>query len=111
MISSGGVLRDFQKNWLGGLAVNKGRGCVLKDELWGIFEGLKIAWDAGFRRIIVESNSKSIVDLLLSGFSDEHPLFSLLDSCRALIKGYWICLVQHVYRELNRTIDGIANLG
>ncbi|KAL5775782.1 hypothetical protein ACOSP7_013339 [Xanthoceras sorbifolium] len=87
MISSGGLLRDFQKNWLGGLAVNKGRGSVLEAELWDIFESLKLAWDAGYRRIIVESDSKSVVDLLLSSFSDEHPLFNLLDSCRSLIMG------------------------
>ncbi|KAL5746941.1 hypothetical protein ACOSP7_023931 [Xanthoceras sorbifolium] len=75
------------------LLSTKAGGSVLEGELWGIFEGLKLAWDAGYRRIIVESNSKSAMDILLSGFSNEHPLFNLLESCRSLIKGCWICLV------------------
>ncbi|KAL5789407.1 hypothetical protein ACOSQ2_004295 [Xanthoceras sorbifolium] len=95
MISSGGVIRDAKKNWLGGFAVNKGRGSVLKDEIWGIFEGLKFAWEAGFKRVIAETDSKSAVDLLFSEFSEEHPLFDLLNNCRSLIKGCWVCLVQH----------------
>ena len=45
-IAAGGVFRDHKKNWLGGFALNKGVGSAIEAEVWGIFEGLKIAWKA-----------------------------------------------------------------
>ncbi|KAL5817622.1 hypothetical protein ACOSQ3_026000 [Xanthoceras sorbifolium] len=111
MISSGGVIRDAQKNWLGGFAINKGRGNVLEAEIWGIFEGIKLVWETGYSIKIVESNSKSAVELLLSDFSEDHPLLTLLFNCRSLIQGCWVCVVQHVFRERNRVADKLANLG
>ncbi|KAL5822912.1 hypothetical protein ACOSQ3_020836 [Xanthoceras sorbifolium] len=111
MISFGGVIRDAQKNWLGGFAVNKGRGSVLEAEIWGIFEGIKLVWEASYKKVVIELDSKSAVELLLSDFSEDHPLFTLLINCRNLIRGCWVRVVQHVFRESNRVADNLANLG
>ncbi|KAK0573128.1 hypothetical protein LWI29_003364 [Acer saccharum] len=42
-IAVGGIIRDNEKNWLMGFALNKGLGSIIEAELWGIFEGLKLA--------------------------------------------------------------------
>ncbi|KAK2638305.1 hypothetical protein Ddye_026100 [Dipteronia dyeriana] len=59
----GGVVRDHLKTWVIGFALNKGSGRVLKAELWSILEGLKLVWQYGFRKIIVEIDSKLAVDI------------------------------------------------
>ncbi|KAK2642208.1 hypothetical protein Ddye_023971 [Dipteronia dyeriana] len=54
-IAGGGVLRGHKKSWLGGFALNKGTSNMVEAVLWGILEGLKLAWKAGYRKVMVES--------------------------------------------------------
>ncbi|KAK2663796.1 hypothetical protein Ddye_002370 [Dipteronia dyeriana] len=42
------VIRDHLRNWVRGFALNKGVSIVLEAELWGLFEGLTMAWNGGF---------------------------------------------------------------
>ncbi|CAL8115935.1 unnamed protein product [Prunus armeniaca] len=50
------------------------RAGVIEAELWGIFWELHLAWEAGFRSVEVECDSKSVVGLLLNPPSHTHPL-------------------------------------
>ncbi|CAN1120688.1 hypothetical protein LINPERHAP2_LOCUS353 [Linum perenne] len=52
--------------------------------------GLQIAWDRGFRRIIVQLDSCVAVQLLLGDGEESH---------------------QHIYREGNRAADYLAGIG
>ncbi|KAK0586448.1 hypothetical protein LWI29_007016 [Acer saccharum] len=110
-ISAGGVIRNNEKAWLVGFALNKGMGNVLEAELWGIFEGLKLAWRAGFRKVLVESDSQSAVLLLTNPTPTHHPLFNIVEDCKMLVEKNWSCSIQHVFRESNRVADALANLG
>lgn len=33
-------------------------------EQWGVFDGLNLAWDKGFRKVIVEVGSKLVIDVV-----------------------------------------------
>ncbi|KAK2642276.1 hypothetical protein Ddye_024039, partial [Dipteronia dyeriana] len=59
-IAMGGVNKNDRKSWLVGFALNKGTGSVIEAELWGILVGLNFAWNAGFRKVDVESDSKVV---------------------------------------------------
>ncbi|KAK3217922.1 hypothetical protein Dsin_011892 [Dipteronia sinensis] len=63
-ITAGGVIMDHKKIWLGRYALNKGVGSVIEVELCSLFEWLKLAWKADFRKVVVESDSQTIVNLL-----------------------------------------------
>ena len=110
-ISAGGVVRDHMKKWLVGFALNKGIGNVLEAELWGILEGLNLVWKAGYKKVIVESDSQTAVDLLTSDNYSLHPLFGIIHACISLIKKDWCCVIQFVYRECNKVADCLASLG
>lgn len=56
-ITAGGVLRNHLKGWVTGFVLNKDVGSVLEAELWGLFEGLSLAWSSGFRCVSVETDS------------------------------------------------------
>ncbi|KAL5837776.1 hypothetical protein ACOSQ3_014945 [Xanthoceras sorbifolium] len=58
VISAGGVIRNSEKVWLSGFAVKKGVGSVLCAEFWGILEALTLAWNLGYCKVIVESDSR-----------------------------------------------------
>ena len=111
VITSGGVLRDHLKNWLTGFVLHKGRGNALEAELWGLFEGLTLAWSSGYQNVLVETDSLCMVQLLAKDIPVNHPLFSIASGCSALINLDWRCLISHVYREGNRVADGMARLG
>ena len=110
-ISAGGVIRSDSKNWLAGFALNKGSGIVIEAEMWGVYEGLKLVWRAGFRRVLVESDSKYVVMLLTNPTPLNHPLLNIIEDCKKLIDQNWSCTVHHIYRESNRVADFMANLG
>ncbi|KAK3219077.1 hypothetical protein Dsin_013047 [Dipteronia sinensis] len=111
IITAGGVLRNHKKEWINGFAMNIGVGNVLDAEFWGLFEGFSMAWKLGFRRVFVESDSISVVQLIAKNSNINHPLFSLIQSCKMLIVGSWDCTVNHVFREGNCVADGLARLG
>lgn len=110
-IAIGGVIRDHKKSWLGGFALNKGTGSVIEAELWGIFEGLKIAWKAGYKKVVVESDSQNAILLLKKNTLANHPLFSIIQECKAIFENEWSCHILHIYRESNRVADRLACLG
>lgn len=60
----GGVIRDQVGNWLLGYSRHLGSCSILEAELWGIFEGINMAWSLGVRRIEVECDSKMALQLV-----------------------------------------------
>ncbi|KAK3193717.1 hypothetical protein Dsin_025027 [Dipteronia sinensis] len=86
-ISAGSVIRDNKKNWLVEFDVNNGLGSVIETvELLSIFEGLKLAWKAGFRKVTMKSDSQSDVLLLNNNTLLNHPLFNIIHAYKSLRK-------------------------
>ncbi|KAK3221065.1 hypothetical protein Dsin_015035 [Dipteronia sinensis] len=109
-IAAGGVFRDDIYNWLSGFAMNKGVGSALEAEMWGIFEGMSIAWKTGYKKLVIETDSMSAVHLLNATLPQNHHLFSIAQACRNLMEEDWSCTICHGYRESNRVADSLANL-
>ncbi|GLT48738.1 hypothetical protein SLA2020_223460 [Shorea laevis] len=81
-----GVFRDHRDHWLMGYARNIGHANSLAAGLWIIREGLSFAVAKDFPKIIVETNSNVAVALLNSNCNSFHPLATLLDDCRAILR-------------------------
>lgn len=60
----GGVLRDHNGKLIFAYASHLGNCSVVAAELWDILKGVTFAWDRGFRRIFVDSDSLSAINLL-----------------------------------------------
>lgn len=65
--SAGEVVRDDKGDWISGFSRSLGVATVLHSELWAILDGLNLAWDRGFRKIILESDSKEAIDIINNG--------------------------------------------
>ncbi|KAL5844623.1 hypothetical protein ACOSQ3_010676 [Xanthoceras sorbifolium] len=63
-ISTGEIIKSDNKNWVLGFTLNKWTGSVIEAELWSTFKGLRLAWEAGFRKVVIECDSKRAIDLL-----------------------------------------------
>lgn len=59
----------------------------LEVELWSIYHGLSVAWGKGFSRVIVESDSVQVVDLLFSLPYNNHPHQQLVLAIKSIGDG------------------------
>ncbi|KAJ8762734.1 hypothetical protein K2173_012226 [Erythroxylum novogranatense] len=57
----GGVLRSTNGSWLAGFAHNLDICSVTNAELWGLLDGLQIAWSLGINKVKVESDNMSVI--------------------------------------------------
>ncbi|XVF32879.1 hypothetical protein REPUB_Repub17cG0121000 [Reevesia pubescens] len=104
----GGIARDNEGMWLWGFSKLNGHGTVLKAEISAILLGLKIAWEKGYRRVFVESDSLLAVKKLTGSPSRTDPLFHLIFQCQLFIAKEWDCMISHIFREANYCADHLA---
>ncbi|CAL9009909.1 unnamed protein product, partial [Prunus brigantina] len=108
-IGAGGVIRDHLGNWIGGFAVNLGKGQILEAELWGLFFGLQSVITRRMMNIIVEMDSVNAVNLVMSNeLNICHPMAGLVSSCKRLLSQIPRCTIHHIYREKNVVADRLA---
>ncbi|KAL5787556.1 hypothetical protein ACOSP7_004505 [Xanthoceras sorbifolium] len=110
-IIAGGVIRKHDRSWVRSFSMNIGCGSVLTAELWGLLEGMKMAKEAGFKYVFVESDSADAVSLVNGDLNPNQPCFQLAQGCKNLVNDDWHCVVSHVLREENSLAVGLANFG
>lgn len=108
MATAAGVIRDSDGQWVGGFVHNIGHCTVPKAELWGILGGLSLAWDRGFRKVILESDSQLVVNMLSKPIATCHPLSSLVLQYNGFLRWNWSIQIHHVFREANFVADSLA---
>ena len=60
----GGLLRDSNMNWVDGFAMNIGYCSVTVAELYGVYQGLVMAWDHNVCWLLIEVASRCVVQIL-----------------------------------------------
>lgn len=106
-----GVILDSSGHWIVGFVRGLGMGSVLNAELWGILLGLQIAWNHGIRKIWIESDSLTSINLIKNGFPSSHLYYNLVQNIMELCSRSWQARVSHTHREGNRVADSLANEG
>ncbi|GAU35993.1 hypothetical protein TSUD_211300 [Trifolium subterraneum] len=72
---------------------------------------LQLAWDLGFRTIILESDSKSAINLILEDDNNFHPHAIVLGQIRIFRARNWSLSFSHTLREGNECADWLAKHG
>ncbi|KAF7808046.1 ribonuclease H [Senna tora] len=104
----GGIIRDNYGNWIKGFVSNLGYASVLSVEIWGIYHGLVTAWNLGFRKVELESDSSQaikMIQMLREAGSNLRPLQHKI-SC--LLASDWEVKATHIPRNANGCADTIA---
>ncbi|EEF31796.1 nuclease, putative [Ricinus communis] len=111
--TAAGLFRNSDGQWCGAFAI-KLTDCysAFVAELCSILNGLKIAWDAGFKNIILETDNKISVDTIYGDFDtkcigDLEDL--LITSIKEMLAMAWNVKLQHQYREGNQVAEALAN--
>jgi ribonuclease HI len=107
----GGVMRNSSGVWIGGFAKHVGVCSAFTAELWGVLEGLKYAWDRGFKFVELDVDSVALVQAIKSGATTSVIGISLIRSICRLVNQAWEVKIAHSYREANSCADALANIG
>ncbi|KAH9735402.1 putative ribonuclease H protein [Citrus sinensis] len=107
--SAGGLIRDHNGAWVAGFGMNIGSCSVTVAELWGLYQGLNIAWQNGIRWLQVEVDNICILLLVTTPMITTNELSPLIKSIKDLISHSWCITITHVYREANFAADFLAN--
>jgi ribonuclease HI len=107
----GGVIRDAHGNWIVGFAKNLGTTNAYIAELWGLYEGLKLANNSGVHQLEVQMDSSIVVTSIQHGKIGSTKGWSIIRKIKHLLNSTWSVRITHVYREANRCVDVLGNLG
>lgn len=83
----------------------------LKAELFAILHGLNVAWDAGYRFIVCESDSATALRLIKENNNPFHPYSPLISQIQRLVTQQWDVSFTHTLREGNTVADWLAKTG
>ncbi|CAN0905585.1 Putative ribonuclease H protein At1g65750 [Linum grandiflorum] len=72
---------------------------------------MTIAWDNGYRRLAIQTDSVCAVQLLKSQDIHNHPHAALVLKFQELSRCDWDLKITHIYREANFMADSIAKEG
>lgn len=103
-----GVFRDPIGEWQGAFMRNLGSSNTLLMELWGILSALELAWDRGFRRLIIECDSAVAVQLISKECLPCHLQWRMVQKIKEWCSREWEIQIQHVFREGNMLADWLA---
>ncbi|CAN1126838.1 Putative ribonuclease H protein At1g65750 [Linum perenne] len=84
--------------------MNLGVDVLTRAELQGAIKGLQMAWEHGFRRVMLQVNSL-VVTQLIQGI--EHPVHQKaleVLNIQKLIRQDWEVKIWHRYREANQAV-------
>ncbi|GKU90363.1 hypothetical protein SLEP1_g4364 [Rubroshorea leprosula] len=76
--AAGGLIRDHNRRWVHGFAVNVGLTTSFLAELWGCREGLKLAHSLGIQQLVLEMDSLLAIQLIQNRQVSAGPASMLL---------------------------------
>ncbi|CAN1850390.1 Putative ribonuclease H protein At1g65750 [Linum perenne] len=106
----GGLIRNDQGRFVQAFTANLGDCSITRAEMGAIVQGMKLAWDLGVRKLLVQSDSKAAVTILQKEDTN-HQHAILVSEFIELKSRSWEVAITHVFREANCSADYLANLG
>ncbi|CAN1301573.1 Putative ribonuclease H protein At1g65750 [Linum perenne] len=109
--AAGGIIRSHDGHGLVAFSMNLGWCTVTRAELRGAITGLELAWSYGFRKIILQLDSRTAVAILTNRDEPSHQFATEVLTFRELCHRYWKVEIRHVFREANKAANFLASQG
>lgn len=109
----GGAMRDKNGNWITRFTRNIGTCSIEEAKAWAILTGLQLANDKGIKKIVIRSDSNSVVNMLKGQRNrgrNGSRMRNIINDCRDLINKIEEAKVMHVFREHNQVADAMAKM-
>lgn len=97
MAAGGGIFRDEKGDFLRAFTFKCGSCDALTVEIWAIARGLRVARQAGFTKIVLQTDSFQACELIQNNKLQTHRNFYLIRQCQELINEFpRVMQVSHV---------------
>ncbi|KAK4267298.1 hypothetical protein QN277_024096 [Acacia crassicarpa] len=106
---SGCLIRNHEGRWQTGCCRNIGACTPLQAELWGLLDGLELAWAGGFRDVIVQADCLVAVRIIQNLDETPNAQLCIVRRIQRLLEQAWRVTITHVYRDGNRCADFLAS--
>ncbi|MBA0726700.1 hypothetical protein Golax_002510, partial [Gossypium laxum] len=103
----GGMFRDADARWLCGFSIAVSKETIFRVEAQAMFEGLRIAWEKGFRQLELECDNTLLVETLLASGAANSSL-AILSLVNFLFRRKREKRFRHIPRSQNATANQIA---
>ncbi|XP_028776461.1 uncharacterized protein LOC114733214 [Neltuma alba] len=104
----GGVPRDHEGHWLDGFMFHIGKGNSFHAEAWVVLGGLKRAWDMNWKWVVIETDCRELVEILNTGWHDEHLEKDLLPKIQRWLGKDWDATLAWCGRDANTVANMLA---
>lgn len=111
LAATGFVIRDWNGNVRLAGAKNSGQVSIIVAECLALRDGLAHAIHKGWRKMLVEGDSKLIIDCVNNLVSVPWSISILMHDIRLLNSYCEEISFKHIFREANFTADAVASLG
>lgn len=98
----GGIVRDDKGTCIGGFLKCIGYCIALLAELWSIHIGLKRVTDIGYSRVVVESNSRKAVELIMQEATKGTIAGNLVMQIKRQMSSFEVVEIIHNFRKTNK---------
>ena len=85
LASTGGLIRDNRGRWVAGFVVNLGRCSALMAEIWGAWYALNLAWEKNIKKVILEMDNLSAVQIFAKDKSSKTVYHSLVMDIKRML--------------------------
>ncbi|PNX73414.1 ribonuclease H [Trifolium pratense] len=104
LVGCGGLFRKLDGKWIKGYLSKIETYDDLSAEMWGMYLGMELAWRQGFHHLQVESDSKSLVDMITRKvkFNGNPPI--LVRRIQELLKLNRHVQFNYTWREGNKSV-------
>lgn len=83
------MIRDAQGRWCGGFRMNIGMCSITLAELWGLYQGLLLAWRNGIRNLEVEVDSLCVTQLVWNKRVAPNDSIPILHAIKEILTRDW----------------------
>ncbi|CAN1186558.1 Putative ribonuclease H protein At1g65750 [Linum perenne] len=109
--TAGGLARNSNGRCMFAFTTNLGNCFITRAEMRGAIEGLTRAWNAGYRKVLLQLDSQAAITLLTDARNTRHLHALETDRFQELQSREWELVIKHTYREGNRAADYLAGIG
>lgn len=107
----GGIVRGADGEFIMAYSSAMGGCNTLEAKLNAILMGSSLVHARGFKHVAIESDSLLAVRLIRDGCSSLHPSYEIIRDIQRRIQSIRECSIEHVLREANQVVDGLAKFG
>ena len=111
LAGGGGLIRNDKGEWVKGFAHAIRTTTSVAAELWALRDGIRLCIALKLTAVVIELDSKLVVDLLKKESHNPNANDVLVANCRNSLRIIPIVRIQHCYREGNKCVDALARQG